>query len=186
MRAWAVSITFAGLAYLAACGGPQSDPEPRPTPRPAFDFRGLKPGTTTVNAAKKDGIVEDCRSDPKNEFSCSFAKYQVGDVGFGESFVIFRDGKFDWFLIRFSTDSFEALRRVLMQVYGDPCEVDSKPLQNAFGAQFSGDEVQWCFAEGNMKLRRHDKENVTRGELNFFTDHPEDAKPEATFNSTTL
>lgn len=186
MRVQLSTVFITCALMLVGCGEESASDTPIAKPLPNFEFRGLKPGVTTVDTAKKDAIVRDCRSDPDNEFSCSFVKYQVGSESFGESHVIFRDGKFDWFTIRFRTDGFEGMGRVLMQVYGDPCEVDSKPLQNAFGAQFSGDEVHWCFKEGKLKLRRHMEDNVMRGELDYFTSHPEDQKEPPVYNATTL
>lgn len=83
--------------------------------------------------------------------------------------VIFTDGKFDWFSVKISPRAFDEMAQALIGVYGEPCRRDSKQLQNAFGATFAGDEVEWCFAEGHMTLRRHSQSDVTEGELDFFT-----------------
>ena len=156
-------------------------------PLPSFEFRGLVPQVTMVADARARKIVEQCTpSYTKGETSCQFGKYEVGGVGVGMASIIFKDDKFDWFTIRYPTDNFELMAQMLHGVYGEPCSIDSQPMQNAFGAQFSGDEVKWCFVQGELKLRRHKRDNYRLGELDYFTDHPEDILHEPAYNASTL
>lgn len=178
-----LTVIAAGVVLALAGCSPASDdsaassspapPLPVPAPLPAFEFRGLKPDVTTMAAALEAETVARC----SESGSCEFAKYGVGDVGTSRSIVLFKAGKFDWFSIKMSPRSFEEMGRTLIGVYGEPCRTDSQQLQNAYGATFSGDEVEWCFAEGLLTLRRHSQNDVTEGELDFFTyREPEPAK----------
>ncbi|MFN3930861.1 MAG: hypothetical protein ACK4JY_03845 [Brevundimonas sp.] len=169
MRALALLMVIGVAACSPAPEATPAAPEPMSIPAakalPSFDFRGLKPDTTTMADAVAAETVTRC----SDSGSCEFTKYGIGDVGTGRSMVIFKDGKFDWFSVKMSPRSFEAVGRTLSSVYGAPCREDSRQLQNAFGATFSGDEVEWCFAEGHLILRRHSENDVTEGELDFFT-----------------
>lgn len=175
------------LLGIAACSPAPDGAEASATsaeavalPLPSFEFRGLKPGITTTAEAETAGIVGGCM----DHGSCYFNKLGVGDVGTGRSVVVFTNGKFDWFTVKMSPNSFEAMGRTLSSVYGPPCREDSRLLQNAFGATFSGDETEWCFAEGHLTLRRHSENDVTEGELDFFTYR--EAAPAKDYNSGNL
>ena len=174
------------LAGLGGCDGGSTGSTPSKTPLSHFEFKGLIPKVTTVEEAMKANVIESCRSYMKGETSCDFKKYEVGDVSVGGSSIIFKDDKFDWFTVEYTTDNFEQMAEILRKVYGKPCAIDSKPLQNAYGAQFSGDEILWCLAEGDLTLRRHKEDNFRLGELDYFTKHSEDEKPEALYNANTL
>lgn len=151
-----------------------------PPELPSFEFRGLKPDVTTMAEAVKSETVRYC----SESGSCDFSKYGVGDVTTGRSMVIFTNGKFDWFSIKLSPRSFDDMQRTLSGVYGQPCRQNSEQLQNAFGAQFSGDEAEWCFKEGHLTLRRHSENDVTEGELDYFTTR--DLPPAKTYDPGTL
>lgn len=160
-------VAVVAALTVAGCEAQPEDvqqPPPRP-PLSSFEFRGLVPDLTTMAEAIETGTVRDCSDDG----SCDFAKHSVGDVGTGRSMVIFTNGKFDWFSVKMSPRAFEDMARTLNDAYGEPCRVGHKTLQNAFGATFSGDEVEWCFKEGRLTLRRHSENDVTEGELDFFT-----------------
>jgi hypothetical protein len=160
-------------------------PEIQP-PLQSFEFRGLKPGTTTLGEAKKAKTVEYCdRFNPnENEDSCDFVKYSIGEIATGNGSVKFVNGKFDWFHIKLPTDNFDRLIEQTTKIYGKPCSLSTEQLQNGFGAKFQGDEVKWCFKEGDLTVRRHAKNDFTWGEFYFFTDHP--APPAKEFNASTL
>jgi len=179
---------------LASCGSggnrqQQSNAAEHPSTRPLphFEFRKLQPAKTTLRDAEASGLVTDCLTSDLagvKSTGCSFGTYQVGDVPTGRSSVDFENGLFDWFSVQFSTDYFENMVEQARQVYGDPCATDSKTLQNAYGAQFSGDEVRWCFVEGQLVVRRHSKDNFRLGEFEFFTDKPE--QPRKTYDANSL
>lgn len=177
---------------LASCGGHQqasktADKSEVEAPLPAFEFRGLKPDRTTVKEAEKTKSVVWCsgfgKVDPHTTY-CRFDKYSIGGISAGNSGVSFKDGKFDWFTIKYPTDSFEALLDQTTKIYGKPCSLTTEQLQNGFGAKFEGDEVNWCFAQGKLTVRRHAKDDYRWGEFEFFTSRAE--LPAKGYNSSTL
>jgi hypothetical protein len=156
-------------------------------PLPHFEFRHLQPAKTTIRQAEEQGIISDCLTGELNDqksTGCSLKGYQVGDVPTGRSSVDFENGIFDWFSIEFSTDYFENMVQQARQVYGEPCEKSTEKLQNAYGAEFSGDELRWCFIEGHLVVRRHSRDNFRLGEFEFFTQKPE--QPRKTYDANTL
>lgn len=134
-----------------------------------FSFRDLVPGKTTYKEALKQKTVDACSEGIDGGQSCMFSKNEVGGITARGSDVIFRkDGKLDWFSIKIDPSDYDAILAVIRPIYGEPCLEDHKTLQNAFGATFAGDEMRWCFVQGNLSFRRHSKENATRGEFEFF------------------
>lgn len=173
-----------GALALAACGDQKSQANAGEgiaqgaTPRTPFEFRGLKPGETTVKQAQNLGQVEECNSyvvEKVKSTSCRLTKYQIGDVPTGGSTANFEDDTLDWISVEFSTDYFERMLEQTRQVYGEPCDASSERLQNGFGAKFSGDEVSWCFAQGTLTVRRHSENNYRLAEFDFFQARPEQA-----------
>lgn len=181
MRKW---ICAAAL-ILTGCGDvvPVPSESHAPTPK-AFTFRGLVPGVTGLAEAQKAGIVENCR-DLDEMISCNFVEHRVGSVPVDLSDVVFVNGRFDWFSINPTPEDYETLLALMTSIYGDPCQTKSTPMQNAYGAKFSGDETRWCFADGSLTLRRHSNQadNLRQGDLDFFTAHPEEASAPVTYNA---
>ncbi|WP_156800005.1 hypothetical protein [Novosphingobium sp. HR1a] len=134
-----------------------------------FSFRDLVPGKTSYNQALEIKAVYACSDGIDGGHSCMFAKNEVAGITARGSDVIFRkDGKLDWFSIKIDPSDYDEILRVIRPIYGDPCLEEHKTLQNAFGATFAGDEMRWCFSQGNLSFRRHAKDNATRGEFEFF------------------
>jgi hypothetical protein len=184
-------ITTVFAASCSAGDGAQQNAsqrsEQQSKPLPHFEFRHLRPAKTTLREAKQQGIVSDCLTSDvggQEDASCFFENGQVGDVPTGRTRVIFDNGLFDWFSIEFSTDYFDNMVEQARQVYGKPCETSRQELQNAYGAQFSGDEIRWCFVEGQLVVRRHSHENFRLGEFEFFTEKPE--QPRKTYDANSL
>jgi hypothetical protein len=187
-------LVLASALAVAACGADgnhqqeaNGSKDQSAKPLPHFEFRGLQAARTTLDQAQEREIVEDCLTselDGQKSTGCSFKGYQVGDVPTGRARVDFENGIFDWFSIEFSTDYFQNMVEQTRQVYGEPCETSSQELENAYGAQFSGDEVRWCFIEGQLVVRRHSRDNFRLGEFEFFTEKPE--RPRKTYDANTL
>lgn len=174
---------------LSSCGSPAPQAtvsENKEVPLPAFEFRGLKPGKTTVLEAQKAKAVDSCEKydvDPHTT-SCRFEKDSVGDIATGYTSVIFKDGKFDYFTTKFDTDQFDNILEQTSGIWGKPCSLTREELQNGFGAKFQGDEVRWCFAEGQLTVRRHASDDYHWGEFEFFTRHVVPTKKK--YNSNNL
>lgn len=149
---------------------------------PVFEFRGLRMGTPLAEAQAK-GIVRGC--DKITDYvGCHFTKDEIGEVAIWESYIDFTDGKLDTLMIDINSDWFDQLVSNLRSAYGEPCGSDTKKLQNAYGAIFDGDELWWCFSDGNLVLRRHNKEDFRKAGLVF--EKFEAPKAPATFTSNTL
>ena len=154
----------------------------KPASYPLFEFRGLRMGTP-LGEAKAKGIVKDC--DKITDYiGCSLRKNEIGEIAIWQSYVDFTDGKLDTLMIDVNSDWFDQLASNLRSAYGEPCGSDTKKLQNAYGATFEGDELWWCFSDGNFRLRRHNKEDFRKAGLVF--ERFEAPKPPATFTSDTL
>ena len=182
------------IGLLAGCGSPTSqsrsatdDQQSTPPPLAHFEFRGLKPDQTSVKEAEKAKSVVWCENfgkiDPHTT-TCRFDKYSIGDISAGNSTVSFKDSKFDWFSIKYPTDSFGALLDQTIKIYGKPCSLTTEQLQNGFGAKFQGDVVKWCFSEGKLTVRRHAQDDYRFGEFEFFTARA--APPAKEYNASTL
>jgi hypothetical protein len=149
---------------------------------PLFEFRGLRMGTP-LEEAKAKGVVADCAK-ITDYVACRLTKDAIGEVAIWQSYVDFSEGKLDTFMIDINSDWFDQLVTNLRSAYGEPCGSDTKKLQNAYGATFDGDELWWCFSDGNMVLRRHNKEDFRKAGLVF--ERFEAPKRPATFTSDTL
>ena len=137
-------------------------------------------GETTLVQARDDlKIVEQCRpSSDEIAVYCDLVGFSLADRPVLDEFVSFKDAKFSGMILETSAEDYDHHIQALKQAYGLPCQVDSEPLQNAFGAQFSGDVATWCFDQGQLTFSRHMRDNVQNSELVFQpTLPPSPAKP---------
>jgi hypothetical protein len=188
-------VLFAGILILSLWASGQIDKASRtPAPvaaqpmtggatdKPVFEFRGLRIGTPLKEAQAK-GIVEEC--DKITDYvGCRLAKREIGEVAIWQSYVDFTDGTLDELMIDVNSDWFDQLVGNLRTAYGEPCGSDTKKLQNTMGATFDGDEVWWCFSNGNLMLRRHNSDDFRKS--GFVFEKFEAPKPPAKFNPDSL
>ena len=177
---WASSKVATASAVLSSAAA--EGLSPRAASYPLFEFRGLRVGTP-LEEAKAKGIVDEC--DQITDYvGCSLKKNEIGEVSIWQSYIDFTDGRLDTFMIDVGSDWFDQLASNLRSAYGEPCGSASKKLENAYGATFGGDELSWCFSDGNLVLRRHNKEDFRKAGLVF--ERFEAPKPPAKFTSETL
>jgi hypothetical protein len=122
-----------------------------------------------------------CRSYSPHDIACDFKNDRVADLPTLDTYANFTDKKLSSISFEWPTIHYEAVRNALVQAYGPPCKVDRKILQNGFGATFSGDEVSWCFAEGEFQLRRYGSNNNTEVLFEHY-----DTSPAKTYSDKTL
>jgi hypothetical protein len=169
---------------VAACGPVPQTEQSRVAAEPAFGFKNLKAGLPLADAEQMK-IVESC-TEPLSEKSltCQLVDRSLGDVPIIQSYVIFEKGKFDTMFADVHASWFDTTVQSLTSAYGEPCRLDSKQLQNAYGATFSGDELVWCFKDGELTFRRHSESDVRRSMLAFTVFKP--AQPVKQFTPDTL
>lgn len=151
-------------------------------PTRSFEFRGLNLGSG-LDHAKAAKIIEDCL-DGGGYLFCRLTKREIGEVPIWQSYVDFKNDKFDGIMVDVNSDWYDRLIVNLRSAYGEPCRTDSRELQNAFGATFSGDEVTWCFRDGEMVVRRHNKDDVRKSGLVFSK--LEAVTPKKTFSTNSI
>lgn len=61
--------------------------------------------------------------------------------------------------------------------YGAPCAVENSALQNKFGATFDQTTTVWCFADGQLQLKRCSLRNLQRSSIDFVAQRLVDRKP---------
>jgi len=151
-------------------------------PTRSFEFRGLSLGSG-LDQAKTAKVIEDCL-DGGDYLFCRLTKREIGEVPIWQSYVDFKNDKFDGIMVDVNSDWYDRLVVNLQSAYGKPCRTDSRELQNAFGATFSGDEVTWCFKDGEMIVRRHNKDDARKSGLVFSKF--EAAAPTKTFSTNSI
>lgn len=154
-----IGSALALILALSGCGadpGPSAAPE-APKLKP-FAFRDMTIGMS-LEAAQQS--LTRCKDYSADVTACEFVNNRVADLPTLDSWANFHQRKLTSVSFEWPTMHFEAVRTALTQAYGPPCKVDRKVLQNGVGATFSGDEVTWCFAEGEFQLRRYGSNNHT-------------------------
>jgi hypothetical protein len=184
---WIFLLLVLGIFLLPHATGPATPSDPTATPPlTSFEFRGLKPGITTVFEAKKRNVVKEC-GHVMAEVACKFSKDTLGDIFVSSynTFISFKGNKFEDMLIKFDTGNTDRVRDFVTQAYGAPCRSNTVELENAFGAKVTSQEDVWCFKEGVLTLSQHSEgQNMwSQGNLDFSTAQPETPIPTVDRNS---
>lgn len=164
-------LSVASVVLLAAC---DTDAEPNQgvaeVEKPTFLFKNFT-ATTTLEEAQAGELVQECGDDFKGEVICSVTDASIGEAESHPTltWVVFKDGKLDWFSIEVRRDQYSRARASLETAYGDPCEQGSSTIQNGFGAKFDASEIKWCFADGVLDLSERSTRNLNFAEMTF---HP--------------
>jgi len=180
------------LMFVAACNNQAPSAREKPNkPLSTFEFRGLKPGTTTFEVGRQSKALQNCELlIGAVQARCEFTKTSIGDVDVsmyqGESYVMFTSGKLSSIDVRFDPSHYAEIKRLLSKTYGTSCFVG--PGTDAIGTRLEGEEADWCFKQGRLRLYEHDggRSGYDRGSMYFDFDIPRSPKPDRTYDANSL
>lgn len=128
----------------------------------AFDFKGIDIGSTIKPEALFEKFNATC-DETEEAISCSGNTTIVG-----RSATVFvkmsKEHEVNVISIKFPTESYEDVKKALIEKFNKPKDMDNSIVQNAMGAQFNQQNCHWFDSKSSMILDRYSR-NITDGSL---------------------
>ncbi|MDP3855339.1 hypothetical protein [Phenylobacterium sp.] len=148
-----------------------------------FEFKQLNT-KLTLQEALQAKLVERCYPSNFNGIpiqTCSttakIARSGIAGYEMYGEFVSFDDVGLVTYKTAFLPSGLATIGAAFEAKYGAPCTAENSTLQNKFGATFDQTTRAWCFADGQLQLKRYSERNLQRSSVDFIARRLADRKP---------